>query len=167
MNEIKLRPPNLNDGMSVFRLVESCPPLDSNSSYCNFLQCSHFSETSIAAEINGELVGFVSAYILPKQPNTLFVWQVAVSEAARGQGLASRMLLGITAREYCSGVSYVETTITKDNKASWALFGALAATLDSDQQSTLWLDSVAHFERQHDSENILRIGPFKTPGIKV
>ena len=30
-----------------------------------------------------------------KQENTLFIWQVAVDERARGQGLASKMLMHI------------------------------------------------------------------------
>ena len=160
LESITLRPPTLEDGMAVFRLVESCPPLDTNSSYCNLLQCSHFSETSVAAELEGTLVGFISGYRIPARPNTLFVWQVAVGEGARGVGLASRMLHDILSRKECESVEYVETTITQDNKASWALFERLAQNLSTDLQRLDWMDKDLHFSGQHDSETLVRIGPF-------
>lgn len=160
LESIELRLPSLEDGMAVFRLVENCPPLDTNSSYCNLLQCSHFSSTSVAAELDGEIVGFISGYALPERPDTLFVWQVAVGEQARGIGLASRMLKHILARPHCAHIAYLETSITEDNQASWALFKSLAKTLPADFQSSEWMDKDTHFAGQHDSEALVRIGPF-------
>lgn len=160
LENIVLRRPTLEDGMGVYRLVESCPPLDTNSSYCNLLQSSHFSATSVAAEMEGNLVGFISGYIVPDRANTLFVWQVAVSENARGVGLASRMLSEILSRPGCSAVEYLETTITQDNKASWALFEGLAKKLSVNLQRSDWMDKTVHFSDLHDSETLVRIGPF-------
>lgn len=148
--------------MAVFRLVENCPPLDMNSSYCNLLQCSHFADTSVVAQMNGALVGFISGYVIPERPDTLFVWQVAVAEQARGLGLASRMLAHIIARPHCVDIAYLETTITQDNPASWALFKRLAKALSADFQSSEWMDKNAHFAGQHDSETLVRIGPFNS-----
>ena len=164
MSEIKsilLRLPRLEDGMEVFRLIGSCPPLDTNSSYCNLLQCSHFANTSVAAERDGELMGFISGYAIPERPDTLFVWQVAVSGQARGVGLASRMLNHILARPNCDQIRYLETTITEDNQASWALFKRFAKTQEADFQSSAWMDKEKHFAGQHDSEVLVRIGPFQ------
>lgn len=144
--------------MSVFRLVAACPPLDTNSSYCNLLQCSHFASTSIAAERNGEMVGFISGYRVPDRPDTLFVWQVAVAESARGIGLASRMLIELMARQELQDVSYLETTITEDNKASWALFRAVAKRWGGEFNSSGWMDKEQHFDDAHDSEALIRIG---------
>jgi len=164
LDSIVLRPPVLEDGMDVYRLIESCPPLDTNSSYCNLLQCSHFSETSVAAEIGGSLVGFISGYKVPNKKvgkaETLFVWQVAVSENARGVGLASRMLSEILDRQECADVEYLETTITQDNQASWALFEGLAKKLSVNLQRSDWMDKETHFSGLHDSETLVRIGPF-------
>lgn len=162
IESIALRSPVLEDGMAVFRLVENCPPLDMNSSYCNLLQCSHFASTSVTAQMNGEMVGFISGYVIPERPDTLFVWQVAVAEQARGLGLASRMLTHILARPHCAAIAYLETTITHDNQASWALFKRLASTLSVDFQSSGWLDKETHFAGQHDSEALVRIGPFNS-----
>ena len=85
-DQLHLRQPTATDGANLFELVAQCPPLDGNSMYCNLLQCSHFADTSVAAETDGELVGFISAYRVPERRDTLFVWQVAVGASARGRG---------------------------------------------------------------------------------
>lgn len=145
--------------MAVFSLISSCPPLDTNSSYCNLLQCSHFANTSVAAEKAGHLVGFISGYIIPDRPDTLFIWQVAVSEQARGLGLASRMLEHILNRSHSTSIQYLETTITQDNEASWALFKRLSRSYNANFTSSTWMDRDKHFEGLHDSEELVRIGP--------
>lgn len=157
---VSLRIPTLTDGLSVSQLIERCPPLDPNSSYCNFLQCGHFADTSVAAELGGDLVGFISGYRIPSRPETLFIWQVAVDQRARGIGLASEMLRHILQRQPSGAVSYLETTIGEANEASWALFRRLARELDADLQQETWLDCDDHFQGQHESEVLVRIGPF-------
>lgn len=160
LNGINFRPPILEDGMGVFQLIKNCPPLDTNSSYCNLLQCSHFAATSIAAERDHELVGFISGYLIPERPDTLFIWQVAVAEQARGLGLASKMLIQILNRPGCQHVQYLETSITEDNHASWSLFRKLAETLNTNCTPTDWMDKHKHFAGLHASEALVRIGPF-------
>src|SRR5690554_4318868 len=108
-----LRIPQATDGHALNQLVERCPPLDTNSVYCNLLQCTDFSATSIAADNpEGELVGFISGYRPPSRPDTLFIWQVAVDDRMRGQGLASSMLLELIRRTADAGVRWLETTIS-------------------------------------------------------
>lgn len=114
----------------------------------------------MAASLDGELVGFISGYFVPERPDTLFIWQVAVDERARGHGLASKMLSHLLNRPACHGAHYLETTITQDNQASWGLFTRLAKQLGTELQSSAWLDKQMHFDNQHDSESLLRIGPF-------
>src|SRR5690606_8989288 len=65
--DVSLRKPDGEDGSKLHALVKRCKPLDENSLYCNLLQCTHFADTCVAAELDGELVGFISAYIPPKQ----------------------------------------------------------------------------------------------------
>ena len=162
MQNIVLTKPELADGMAVSRLVASCPPLDTNSEYCNFLQCGHFLSTSVAAKLGNKLVGFISGYLLPERPDTLFIWQVAVSPEARGEGLASKMLNHILARPNCEAVNYLETTITEDNDASWALFKRFANKLSAQKSSSIWLEKDEHFQGEHPSEALVRIGPFNS-----
>ncbi len=157
---INLRQPLPEDGSQAFKLISQCPPLDTNSMYCNLLQCSHFSSTSVIAVSDKDVVGFISAYIIPERPNTLFVWQVAVGTKARGQGLATRMLQHILDRPGCNIVNYLETTITESNKASWALFNGLSNNLDAELHSSVMFDRIQHLDDAHDTEMLVRIGPF-------
>jgi L-2,4-diaminobutyric acid acetyltransferase len=159
--EIALRSPRAEDGAAVYQLIANCPPLDTNSMYCNLLQCAHFSATSVAAEADGEIVGFISGYIQPDKPDTLFIWQVAVGEKARGQGLAGRMLKEILARPACEAVRFIETTITPDNQASWALFESLTKKLNTELNRSVMFDRQQHFAGQHETEMLARIGPVK------
>ena len=160
---ITLRTPVKDDGFRLHQLVAECPPLDPNSIYCNLLQCSHFAETGVAAEKDGDLVGFISGYIPPQQPETMFVWQVAVHEKGRGQGLAKRMLKEIVGRDACKNVTHMETTITEDNEASWALFRSFARDMGAELTYHEHFEKETHFGGKHDSEFLLRIGPFTKP----
>ena len=158
--EIELFRPEPVDGFEVHRLVESSPPLDANSVYCNLLQCTHFCGTSVCAKLDGQLVGFVSGYIIPIRPNTLFIWQVVVAKSARGQGLAGKMLHALLERPECGEVDYIETTITPSNKASQALFNKFATTHEAEPSITKGFDRTLHFKGHHESEELWRIGPF-------
>lgn len=128
--------------------------------YCNLLQCTHFADTSVAAEQQDELVGFVSGYRIPQRPDTLFIWQVAVSEQGRGQGLAAQMLEHILTRPGCREVTHLETTITEANRASWALFERWADKRHAEVSTSPLFRRDIHFEGGHDTEILLRIGPF-------
>ena len=159
---VMLRRPTDGDGYNLHQLVARCQPLDTNSVYCNLLQCSDFADTAIAAEnAQGELVGFISGYRPPSRPDTLFVWQVAVDSSMRGQGLALRMLLALTgrvAREH--GVRYMETTISPDNAASQALFKRAFDKLGADCTTRTLFSRAEHFAGQHEDEVRYRAGPF-------
>ncbi|MBD1558685.1 diaminobutyrate acetyltransferase [Vibrio sp. S9_S30] len=151
------RSPNKQDGDDIHQLIESCPPLDTNSSYCNFLQSFHFKETCIVAECNGELAGFISGYCKPNSPKDLFVWQVAVSPNHRGKGLAFSMLKALLKRENLKAVECVETTITESNQASWNLFNKLDKENGNTGIKSTFLDEDVHFKGKHDTEYLYRI----------
>lgn len=141
-------------------LVARNPPLDPNSVYCNLLQCSHFGETAIIAKHDGAAVGFVSGYRIPNRPECLFIWQIVVDSAARGQGLAARLLNAQLQSEACAGVRFIETTITQSNEASRAVFKKFANAHRVSLEEAPLFDKDRHFDGQHDSEYLIRIGPF-------
>ena len=157
--DIEIRRPIATDGHHINQLIKSIPELDDNSTYCNLLQCSHFSDTSAIAVTDEEVLGFISGYAKPEQPDTLFVWQVAVGDTARGQGLASKLLKDILKRARTAPFRYIETTITEDNAASWGLFKSIARTFDAPLERSLMFDRIQHFCDEHDSELLARIGP--------
>ncbi len=156
---IALRRPRPADGPALHTLVADCPPLDGNSVYCNLLQCTHFAATSVVALDGTGLVGAVTGYLPPGRGDTLFIWQVAVGERARGKGLAGRMLDHIVRRDACAGVRWLETTITGRNAASWALFERFADSREATLERSVMFDRARHFGGAHPTEFLARIGP--------
>ena len=75
---IHFREPRLEDGGRIHRLIERAGTLDLNSAYLYFLLADHFRSTCAIAEDGENLVGFVTAYRLPDNPDSLFVWQIGV-----------------------------------------------------------------------------------------
>ncbi|MBM70123.1 MAG: diaminobutyrate acetyltransferase [Haliea sp.] len=166
-NDLRLRVPTAADGMAVHELIAACPPLDTNSAYCNLVQCSHFAATSVVAEAGGTVAGFISGHRIPERPDTLFVWQVAVGESGRGRGLAGRMLDAIVDRPGNEWIQHMETTITEDNAASWKLFESFAGRRGATLERTVWFDRERHFNGSHDSEIRARIGPLSSPLLRA
>jgi len=167
-NPARLRQPTQADGTAVWVLVDELGSLDRNSTYAYLLLCRDFSETCILAEDGGSgaLLGFIMGYRLPAQPDTVFVWQVAVSEKARGQGLASRLLDGLLLSDGCRGVRYLESTVTPSNTASRALFGALARRLDTKLVESSGFPAESFPTGDHEPEPRLRIGPFDAARLR-
>jgi L-2,4-diaminobutyric acid acetyltransferase len=144
----------------VYELVDRCKPLDLNSRYCYMLVCTHFQDTSVVAEADDQVMGLVSGYLDPKQPDTLFVWQVAVDASLRGQGVALRMLKSLLERPDLGHLRFIETTISPSNSASQNLFKRLAAELKAEITDRPYFDKALFGGEAHEDEYLYRIGPF-------
>lgn len=165
MPSITLREPSPADAPGITNLVRNCKPLDVNSHYAYLLLCHHFPKTCVVAVSGSKVVGFLSAYHPPERPDVIFVWQVAVSAGARGQGLAGRMLDELLQRKACAGVSFLETTISPSNQASQALFRKLAERLETGcETSELFSEELFAGVENHEPEVLFRIGPFSPEG---
>ncbi len=151
--------PRETDGASIHNLVRRSAFLDNNSLYCYLMVCHHLARTSVVARIDGELSGVITAYVPPEQPDTLFVWQVAVAKHAQRRGLAKAMLDNILQRDNLQHIKWVETTVTKDNNASRSLFDSLARRRECEIEESTLFDRKKHFRNLHNSEFKLRIGP--------
>ena len=97
---------------------------------------------------------------MPREPSTLFIWQVAVDPAVRGQGVALRLLAAILDRPACRAVRHLEATVTPSNAASWALFRALARDRGARIERRRHVSS-ADLGGTHEPEDLVRIGPFE------
>jgi len=73
----------------------------------------------------------------------------------------SRYLAEIVGRPQCQNIRYVQTTITEDNEASWAMFESFAKIVGAPTQREELFDREKHFNGQHASEILLTIGPFQ------
>lgn len=156
-DSITFRTPEAADGAEIWELIRACKPLDENSLYCNLIQCDHFADTCAVAEIERRIVGWISGYRTPKDEETLFVWQVAVHEDARGRGLGHRMLREILTRKACRGVHRIQTTITADNDASWGLFTRFAERMGAELDREPYFTRETHFRGEHATEHMVTI----------
>jgi len=148
--------PGIADGVELHRIAAESQVLDVNTRYAYLLWCRDFADTSVVARRGDNVVGFVTGYRRPERPEVLFVWQVAVDAAARGGGVAGRMLDELIAR--VPGATAMETTVTDDNAASRALFAAFAARHGAEVERTELFGSEA-LGSQHEPEILHRISP--------
>lgn len=162
---ISFRHPRIEDGARMHALVKASPPLEPNTCYAYLLLCHHFAKTCLVAESGGELWGFVTGYRPPEEPDTVFVWQIAVSEKARGQGLGKRLLAGLVEAQPEGSVHYLTSTVTPDNAASMRLFHSFAEKRGTKCGQQVLFGSDAFGQNSHEEEHLLRIGPLEAqPG---
>jgi len=154
------REPIANDGPALYELVQRCKPLDLNSRYCYLILCKHFSSTCVVAEHQGVVLGCMTAYVPPDQPDTLFVWQIAVDASLRGQGVAKRLLAEVLARPALQGIRFVEATVNPSNDASRNIFKSLARQYDCEINETLLFAEDLLGDGEHEQENLIRVGSF-------
>jgi len=155
-----LRTPRRADGAAIHRLIAQCPPLDLNSVYAYLLLCEHHRDTCVVAESDGGIAGFVSAYAPPGRDDTIFIWQVAVHDRARGRGLAGAMLDHLLERPALAEVRYLDTTVSPDNHASRRTFLALAGRRQAPVVERPLFGRQLFGGAAHEDEMLLRIGPF-------
>ncbi|MGH3661383.1 MAG: diaminobutyrate acetyltransferase [Micromonosporaceae bacterium] len=165
--------PNPSDGADLWRLARDSKTLDLNSPYTYLLCASHFADTSVVARVDGRTAGFVFGYLRPDSPDTVFVWQVAVDDAYRGRRLGVGMLQALADRLQPLGCRYLECSVTPDNTASTALFGAFARSRKAPMVNDRVLFTAAMFPpaesnptapdtNSHQEEVLFRIGPFSS-----
>ncbi|AIF43973.1 diaminobutyrate acetyltransferase [Virgibacillus sp. SK37] len=159
--DFHFRKPTKDDGAAVWELIKDTGVLDLNSSYSYLMWCEVFSETSIVADREEEAVGFISGFIHPEHPKTLFIWQVAVNESERGKGLGTKMLFQLLQRKACANVSYVEATVSPSNTASQQLFKGLAKKLDTNCEIGDYFSADDFPQEGHEDELLFKIGPFQ------
>ena len=155
---LRFGPPGIDDGILLWQLARDSAALDVNSRYSYLLWCRDFAASSVTVRDGSRLAGFITGFIRPQAPDTLFVWQVAVADSHRRRGLARRMLDHLVTRLAPGGVNYVEATVTPDNTPSTRLFTSFAtahgANLTRDE-----LFSETTLGDGHSAEVLFRIGP--------
>lgn len=113
----------------------------------------------MVAEVDGVIVGFVSAFLQQDHPEALFVWQIAVSEVYRGRGVADSLLRELITSKSCEHVRFIETTITPSNKPSQRLFAKFAENMQAAKVTLEGFSSHLFPSTTHENETLIRIGP--------
>lgn len=158
---VLFRSPTIADGPVLASLVRESGVLDPNSDYAYLLIGAHFSTTSVIAECSGETAGFVTAYIPPEDPQTLFVWQVYVCSQYRRMGLAAAMIESLLRRITCRNVRYVAATVNPSNRASEKLFRSLAAKYRTECRTSVLFPEHLFRSGDHEEETLFKVGPLR------
>ena len=121
---MRIEAPDVSHGADMWRIARDSGSLDLNSSYAYLLLSRDFGRSCRVAIVDGEVIGFVVGYLRPDSVQSLFIWQIAVDQRARGQGVAACLLDDVVAA--VPEVITLETTITADNEPSQRLFTSFA-----------------------------------------
>jgi L-2,4-diaminobutyric acid acetyltransferase len=161
---VRFRRPTPRDGRALWRLAGAVG-LDLNSPYAYVLWGDRFAGSSLVAVTDGGLlgagadatgiVGFVTGFHPPADPDALFVWQIGVAAPARGTGIGGRMLDDLISR---TGARWLEATVTPSNGASAALFRSVATRHETQVEEVLVYPEDM-FPDGHEPEVRFRIGP--------
>lgn len=160
--DIVYRPATPTDGRDMWRFVNEAGVLELNQSYAYVLMCQHFGNTCLVAETDDKMVGFVLAYVPPRQPDTVFVWQIGVARDVRGRGVGLHLLRHLLALDGCRNVRYLEASVTPSNKPSQNLFRAFARKWGVSCRKLPFFPS-EFFPEKHEPEYLYRVGPLHWP----
>jgi len=155
---LRYRSPDKADGARMWTMVKDSGKLDLNSPYY-YLTMSHwFSDSCLIAENpqDNSLVGMVTGFRQPSDPQTLFVWQVAVDEQYRGQGIAITLLDELATK---ADIQFVEATISPSNLSSKRLFEKWAIAKEAAIVVSEGFSESYFPGQQHEQEDLYRIGP--------
>jgi diaminobutyrate acetyltransferase len=89
----------------------------------------HFHGTSLVAERDGELAGFLIGFMSPSKPDSAYIHFVAVNPRLRGNGLARRLYETFFDRARAEGHCVVRAVTAPHNSASIAFHTAMGFTV--------------------------------------
>ncbi|MCB0324123.1 MAG: diaminobutyrate acetyltransferase [Bdellovibrionales bacterium] len=167
MKEIEIRNAQTSDAPEVWQLVQSITALDPNSCYAYLLWCTYFQKYTLVAErvdssgTGQQIVGFVSSFLVPERPDTLFVWQIGVAAAEQGNGLGQRLLSELVARTVTlhGRIQAVEATCTPSNAPSRRLFEGMARRCGATVEYRKLFPESYFPQTPHEEEQLIRIEP--------
>jgi L-2,4-diaminobutyric acid acetyltransferase len=161
MDAVEFRNPAVADGAAMWDLVRHDAALDTNSCYAYLLLCRHHAATCVVAHEGHALAGFVSAYIPPRQPDVLFVWQIVVNPLFRQRGLGKRLLQHAFELPACAALRYIEATVSPSNRASRRMFRSFADEMSAEMRILAGFGREDFPSQNHEDEPLVRIGPLE------
>lgn len=104
------------------QFVNSCEFLTPHTAISYWILARHFADTCFVLIDKGGICGFVSAVTGPSNSDVLTLWQIGISTAHRGKGLATRLIDAVFARARILGLRTVQVIIEPENQNSLEVF---------------------------------------------
>jgi len=162
IREIAFRCTRAQDGRALREVVEATGVLDPNSTYAYVLLADRFADSCVLAEQGDEVVGFVTGFRDPRDPDVAFLWQIGLRPSAQGKGLGRRLLEAFLRAPGNAGARWLHTTVAEGNEASEALFRGFAARIGAEVEVDPGYPAPL-LDPGHASERLFRIGPLPAP----
>lgn len=155
---VLFRRPEPADARAVWKLVNDSDQLDNNSEYYYMIWFRDFARTSAVATLDGEVIGFLSGYRRPDQPDTYFVWQEAVRPRHGIPFLGVKLFDHAVQEQLLKGARYVEATVSEANAPIVMVLKRFAKRWNAPVEKRV-LFSGDSFGDGHHEETLYRIGP--------
>ncbi|MFF7366201.1 diaminobutyrate acetyltransferase [Streptomyces tricolor] len=152
------RTPTPEDGLKVWELVADTPGLDTNSPYAYVLWFRDFADCSLVATVDDEIVGFLTGYRRPEEPETYFVWQTAVSPRHGIPFLGVKLFEEAAERQRARGARFVEASVSAENRSILMVLRQYARRRGAEITEQLLFPAELLGDGHHD-EILQRIGP--------
>ncbi|MFI2549161.1 diaminobutyrate acetyltransferase [Streptomyces rochei] len=154
------RTPRVEDAQAMWQMVHESDELDDNSPYYYALWCRDFADTSLVAELENEVIGFLTGYFRPEQPDTYLVWQEAAKPRHGIPMLGVHLFERAADRAVRNGARYIEATVSADNKAIIMVLKKCAKRFRASVHTEV-LFPASLFPEDHHDEVLYRIGPIE------
>lgn len=159
---VQIREMRAADGAEVWALIERAGTLDQNSPYLYLMLGRYFGDTCLVAERDGHMLGFTTGFVPPRDPQTVFLWQVGTDPQARGLGIGKLLVRALVEQPATASARFLETTVTPSNKPSRALFESFARSMNAPLRVLPGFPEALFPQHQpHETEELLRIGPLE------
>jgi len=119
---------------------------------------SRFADSSLVAETEGALIGFVGGYRTPEPPHAVLLWQIDVDPAYRRQGVGNALLHALIRCPGCADAEYLEASVRSSDVACKRLIEGFARELSTTCEATFDTSEMLS-SSGGDVEELLRVGP--------
>jgi L-2,4-diaminobutyric acid acetyltransferase len=157
--EVAYRLPRPDDAPAVWKMVDESEELDNNSPYYYALWFRDFAATSMVATVDDEVVGFVTGYLRPDEPDTYMVWQEAAKSRHGIPMLGVKLFERAADQAVARGAKYIEATVSAENKAIIMVLKKYAKRHSAQIDTRVLFPASSFPGGDHHDEVLYRIGP--------
>ncbi|AQU81280.1 MULTISPECIES: diaminobutyrate acetyltransferase [unclassified Halomonas] len=150
--------PSISDATSIYHIAQKTPQLDSYPEYFYLLWCRDFKNTSLVAKKRENIAGFIIGYLRPDDPQTLLLWQQAMSKETINKGIGIKLLYNLTKQCSLKGTRFIEATIDPSNKGAEKTLKGISKLFNTKISKKDIFDENL-FSTNHHKEVLVRIGP--------